>query len=250
MDNKRINTILYSCGLTILCAILFMVFIILYRFNQRMDKLDELLAKSSTTLTMVNSSAQQIQSTAKSFKEQFDEPSVIQARKNMQLALTSAAQHTAFVTLPKFDESLDQVSKSTKSLDKLVSNTDNSLNNQVVPAVTQTILTTELEIKETGSKIRQVAEVISKQYLVDSHEVTEKLSNLLATGQISLENFDKKSEELTKNINSVLVNTSNVMDNVNQTVAEFPAMARHARRWQPLITGARLVVLLMGIFNP
>ena len=222
----------------------------LLQVNKRLDRVDGVLDKTNDTLYAVVKTSESFALTARSVQEQLDDKETVEARKEAQVRLTESLEHVAKVTLPRADRVLEQVATSGKNFDQMVGDTNASLNQSLIPAVTQTILTGELEMKELGAKIRDTSDQIAKQYLVDSHEVATTLNQLLASGQISIEAFNKQSEELTKNLNSVLVNSSEITHNLSEVTGELPAMAKHARKWQPIFTGSRLVALLLGIFNP
>ena len=222
----------------------------LLQVNKRLDRVDGVLDKTNDTLYAVVKTSESFALTARSVQEQLDDKETVEARKEAQVRLTESLEHVAKVTLPRADRVLEQVATSGKNFDQMVGDTNASLNQSLIPAVTQTILTGELEMKELGAKIRDTSDQIAKQYLADSHEVATTLNQLLASGQISIEAFNKQSEELTKNLNSVLVNSSEITHNLSEATGELPAMAKHARKWQPIFTGSRLVALLLGIFNP
>jgi ABC-type transporter Mla subunit MlaD len=218
--------------------------------HRRLDQVDKLLDKTNDTLYTVVKTSESFALTARSIQEQLDDQETVEARKMAQVRLTESLEHVARVTLPRADKVLDQVAISGKSFDQMIGETSSSLNQSLIPAMTQTILTSELEMKELGSKIRDTSDQISKQYLADSHEVAATLNQLLASGQISIESLNKQSQELTQNLNSVLVNSGEITHNLSEATGELPAMAKHARKWQPIFTGSRLVALLLGIFNP
>jgi hypothetical protein len=220
------------------------------KVGNRIDAVDKLLTKSNDTLLQVSRTAQTIQATTKSFQEQFDDQSTILARKNAQLALTAAVQHTAFVTLPKVDGAVENFSRSVEEVSDAASRTLGVVSDSTLPAITQTVLTTELETKEVSAKVKDVSERIAVQYLADSHEVAENVNKLLREGAVSVADLDKAVVSLTGRTETLLDNSNAITHNVAETTKSFPAMAEHARRWQPLMTGARLVALILGVFTP
>jgi len=155
----------------------------LFSVNRRLDKVDQVLDKTNDTLYAVVKTSESFALAARSMQEQLDDKETVEARKMAQLRLTESLEHVARVTLPRADKVLEQVAISGKNFDQMVGDTSASLNQSLIPAMTQTVLTGELEMKELGLKIREVSDQIAKQYLADSHEVAMTLTQFLESGQ-------------------------------------------------------------------
>lgn len=236
--------------LLVFFAALIVVLIMAVRgVHQRLEAVDKVINKTNDTLAQIAVTARTIQATTKSFQEQFDDERTVMARRNAQLALTAAIQHASYTTLPEIDKATRELTLGVK---RVVDNSDRvlvSVNDTLIPATTQTILTTELAIQEATTNLNSAIKSTQADLHVTTVELGSALTKLTDEGRLTLSALAAPVPDIAARLNLLLDNSNAVGHNLAATTAEFPKIAKHARKWQGAITGARLASLLMTIFG-
>lgn len=217
-------------------------------------KVDGVVGKFGTTLTMTSAAAQQLSSTLKSQKEQLDEPDVVKARKDSQLQLAELTKHLSQVTIKKFDENLDSLNKATKQAGQLTQTVEvemakgfNTVNNELLPSLTQTAVSI--------NKISELTEF-------STVEISNKIAKLIESGTVSIETVNKRLSdpkfdellagaiELQRDGHAVLGKVEAIGTNLDEATRPLGPMVRNAQKYQWLWNAGRLTSLLMTIFRP
>lgn len=216
--------------------------------------LQTVIPKVGTTLTMTSDAARQVAAMAQGFKQQQDEPQVIQARKNFQLASAAAAQHLTYVTLPKLDENLQELQQGLQAAQDLtkrgavmVTNVDNTLNQQLLPEITQ-------GVKDYG-KLAGTLELVARGGEAQVAMVVAGMNELLRNGAISLDLINGKLQDpRLDELIALAVSTTRHIDattnSIEQSAGELPPMFAFARKAQKPLTYLQVLAVLTRIFNP
>lgn len=215
----------------------------------RLEAVDKVINKTNDTLAQIAVTARTIQATTKSFQEQFDDERTVMARRNAQLALTAAIQHASYTTLPEIDKATREL---TLGVRRVVDSSDRvlvSVNDSLIPATTQTILSTELAIQTASANLTTAIKSTQADLHVSTVELGSALTKLTDEGTLTLAALAAPVPDIAARLNLLLDNSNAIGHNLAATTGEFPAIARHARRWQGAITGARLLSLLLAVFG-
>jgi hypothetical protein len=211
-------------------------------------KVDTVVGKFGTTLTMTSAAAQQLSSTLKSQKEQLDEPEVVKARKDSQLQLAEIAKHLSQVTLKKFDQNLDSLNKTTKQAGQLTQTVEVEMakgfgvvNDELLPSLAQTAVSI--------NKISELTEF-------SSVEISNKITELIQTGTVTVTQVNQRladpkfdellagAIELQRDGHAVLGKAEAVGANLDEATRPLGPMVRKAQKWQWVWNTGRLLGLL------
>lgn len=110
--------------------------------------------------------------------------------------------------------------------------------------------------------IAENVQLISTRTGADLVTINQEIVNLIQSGQTTVEEVNKRladpkfdellqnSIELQRGAQRLVDQSGNVAENLANTTAEFPAMTKRFRKFQPLLIGLNLAALLRQIFLP
>lgn len=216
-------------------------------------KVDTVVGKFGTTLTMTSAAAQQLSSTLKSQKEQLDEPAVVKARKDSQLQLAELTKHLSQVTIKKFDQNLDTLNKVTNNTAGMVlalnagtTKTLDIVNHNLLPPITDFVSNTSKLAESLNISQAQVNAAIVT--LINNGTTTTEIVNK----RLADPKFDELlagAIELQRDGHVVLGKVEAVGANLDEATRPLGPMVKNAQKWQWVWNTGRLLGLLTTLFK-
>lgn len=151
------------------------------------------------------------------------------------------------LTTHKLSEVADEATGVARAGRALVAGAAEEVNTKLLPEITAGV--------QGLNRLTGVVEQLSQGTGASAQEVLGALNHTVQSGDLTVQILnqklaDPKLDDLVTQVVETMRHTKGVAKNVEDTTAEFPPIARWARKVQKPITFAQLISILVGIFKP